>query len=299
MRYISMNELHEVYDAKVGDVMTFSYDHSLNTVCQEIVENDKLASVERGLENWVVKFVSVLPPREWVDLLINAKVYEKSEHTVRLNKLISADSFRITLYNRFKELEIKRTIKNIGGLTLKIIKREDPVDINSILDSLSEKDFKEFTFKNIPSTMQLLYKGAKKRDIKIKIKQKSRFVLEIMKIKKKDPDLDLKPLSDFHYWLAGLPFDTPVRIPVEKVNTLTDKEIRIKLHNSLFDTSYRGGLVTKKQFCVRVIKGEVCLRVNSQTIHIFRDINLVSQMTEAHYKLANTLLAPYGGSISK
>ena len=291
-----MNELHEVYDAQVGDIMTFSYDHSLNTVCQEIIENDKLASVERGLENWVVKFVSVLPPREWVDLLINAKVYEKSEHTVRLNKLISADSFRITLYNRLKELGIKRTIKNIGGLTLKIIKREDPVDINSVLDSLSETEFKEFTFKNIPSVMQLLYKGAKKRDIGIKIKSKSRFVIEIIKIKKKD--LNLKPLSDFHYWLAGLPFDTPTRIPVEKVNTLTDKELRIKLHNSVFDTSYRGGLVTKKQFCVRVIKGEVCLRVNSQTIHVFRDINLVSQMTEAHYKLANILLAPYGGKLS-
>ena len=298
-----MNELFEIYDAKIGQTLSFSYDIGVKEIASELLENNKVGTIDRGLNNWVVKITSTLHPRDWVDLIVQSEFYDREDFIVKLKPGMSITSFRIALYNRFKDLGIKRTIKIHGENQLTFKKKAEKFNVSEALDKvlIERQEFEATDGCRARSMSQLLYKEAKSRGVKIKIDTKPGYIVVTKKVEEVKKDGTIFAPSDYVLltrWVAGLDFNKPSLPPASIVQNHPENYVRACLSNMSFDTSYRGGLVTKKQFCVRVIKGEVCLRVNSQTIHVFRDINLVSQMTEAHYKLANILLAPYGGLLS-
>lgn len=56
-----MNQLHEIFDAKIGDIMTFDVETSANDVYLEAYTNGKLISIETNplYQNLVVKFLNI------------------------------------------------------------------------------------------------------------------------------------------------------------------------------------------------------------------------------------------------
>ena len=107
-----MNELFEIYDAKVGQTLSFSYDIGVKEIASELLENNKVGTIDRGLDNWVVKITSTLYPRDWVDLIVQSEFYDREDFTVKLKPGMSITSFRIALYNRFKDLVLNAQLRS-------------------------------------------------------------------------------------------------------------------------------------------------------------------------------------------
>lgn len=114
------------------------------------------------------------------------------------------------------------------------------------------------------SMSQLLYKRQNLAVLKLKLIP-NLDVSSSLKVEEVKKDGTVFAPSDYVLLtqVAGLDFNKPSLPPASIVQNHPENYVRACLSNMSFDTSYRGGLVTKKQFCVRVIKGEVCLRKQS------------------------------------
>ena len=296
-----MNNLSEIYDASSNRILTF--DKKLiplkKPIAQELISCGKYGKISsHACENsWVVELSEIIKPNEYIDTIVQSNFMDGNDFEIPVPRNINVSSLKVSLYVKMKECGIKKSVK-IHDNVLKVFTKKHEKDASYVVTNLTEEEQMIIVEDEVSQYISRLYREAKKQGIKISVSD-HRPVLRVKKVGIISPvNKRISGMSIIRDFISSIPYDKTFTFPIHISAEYNEKYINTVLAKLPFDTSYRGGLVTKKQFCVRVIKGEVCLRVNSQTIHVFRDIHLVSQMTEAHYNLANVLLAPYGGKLS-
>ena len=159
--------------------------------------------------------------------------------------------------------------------------------------TISEKTNVE-SFHNLGSFMQAVRREADKMMVKVQIKRTGS-VVEVTLGQEKYNDEDVGVYSKkFNAWLDSIPFDIPIEIPGLLIDDVSIGYIRVLLHNSKYDVSYRRGTVTKMKACLRKSGDSVFLRVNGKTIHQFTGVASKNSLTADQIKLVDMLLLPHG-----
>ena len=294
-----MNNLSDLYDAKVGDKLTFPFSIKKSDIAKEIFYNEKLAIIDVSANNWLVTIVNAMTTGETLDLIFEAECYNDPRVLINVPYGVKPSSFKSSVYNRLKDVGLKRTVRLVGTTQIRFDEKKTPFYAENYLIDIPEKGSIKIPFSTASqsrSMTQLLYKAAKLLNMKIKIKSETK-TLDVSRLEKKDEEpSDIKGsyLGSVNKWLAEIPFDTPLNIPVDLIRLKSQKTFLANMSKSNFDCVFKNGKVTKKRYMIRRIAGQVVLRINGETVKVLEGVNNVSDMKEKDWKMVDIILSSYG-----